>query len=138
MFDAMLTNATRLCEAILGALYRYEGGLFHPAALTGAPPALADFIWQRGSFVPAVGAALDRLLQTKTVVHTLDQAEEQFPVLWAPLVGARGTAAGADASGNPKIAHHPALLMLDDVTVEHPVAGIVGHEGNFRFFLRQQ
>ena len=68
MFDAMLTNATRLCEAILGALYRYEGGLFHPAALTGAPPALADFIWQRGSFVPAVGAALDRLLQTKTVV----------------------------------------------------------------------
>ena len=133
----MLTNATRLCEAILGALYRYEGGLFHPAALTGAPPALADFIWQR---VICAGCRrpLDRLLQTKTVVHTLDQAEEQFPVLRAPLVGARGTAAGADASGNPKIAHHPALLMLDDVTVEHPVAGIVGHEGNFRFFLRQQ
>ena len=89
IFQAMLEKAVRLCEARLGVLYRYESGFFHPAALAGAPPALADFIWQRGSFAPSVGAALDRLLQTKTVVHTLDQAKQQFPVPWAALVGAR-------------------------------------------------
>ena len=89
VFQAMLANATRLCEARLGILYRYDNGLFHPAALVGAPPALADFIWQRGPFIPPVGAALDRLLQTKKVVHTLDQAEEQVQVPWASLVGAR-------------------------------------------------
>ena len=66
IFQAMLEKAVRLCEARLGVLYRYESGFFHPAALAGAPPALADFIWQRGSFAPSVGAALDRLLQTKT------------------------------------------------------------------------
>ena len=89
VFEAMLASATRLCEAKLGILYRYDNGLFHPAALVGAPPALADFIWQRGPFIPPVGAALDRLLQTKEVVHTLDQAEERVPVPWATLVGAR-------------------------------------------------
>ena len=89
VFQAMLANATRLCEARLGILYRYDNGLFRPAALVGAPPALADFVWQRGPFIPHVGAALDRLLQTKKVVHTLDQAEEQVQVPWASLVGAR-------------------------------------------------
>ena len=41
VFEAMLASATRLCEARLGILYRYDNGLFHPAALVGAPPALA-------------------------------------------------------------------------------------------------
>jgi signal transduction histidine kinase/putative methionine-R-sulfoxide reductase with GAF domain len=89
VFDALLANATRLCEARLGVLYRYEKGLFRPAALVGAPPTLVDFIWERGPFVPRTGAALDRLLQTKEVVHTLDQAEEQVPIPWATIVGVR-------------------------------------------------
>jgi len=70
-------------------LYRYDNGLFHPAALVGATPALADFIWKRGPFVPPTGIALDRLLRTKKVVHTLDQAEEKVPVPWIALVGVR-------------------------------------------------
>ena len=77
VFQAMLANATRICEAKFGLLHRYDNGLFHPAALVGAPPALADFVWQRGPFVAPAGGALDRLLQTKKVVHTLDQAEEK-------------------------------------------------------------
>jgi GAF domain-containing protein len=89
VFEALLTNATRLCEAQLGMLYRYDNGLFHPAALVGATPALADFIWKRGPFVPPTGIALDRLLRTKKLVHTLDQAEEKVPVPWIALVGVR-------------------------------------------------
>jgi hypothetical protein len=41
-------------------------------------------------------------------------------------------------SGHPKITHHSALLMFDDVTVQHPVAGIVGDKGNLDLLLRQK
>jgi GAF domain-containing protein len=89
VFQAMLANATRICEAKFGLLHRYDNGLFYPAALVGAPPALADFVWQRGPFVAPAGGALDRLLQTKKVVHTIDQAEEKVQSASAAFAGAR-------------------------------------------------
>ena len=89
VFNAVLENAIRLCEAEFGMLHRYANGLFHPAALVGAPPALADFIWQRGPFVPPAGGSQDRLLYTKKVVHTIDQAGEQVRAPSATLAGAR-------------------------------------------------
>ena len=36
VFRAMLKNATRICEAKFGVLFRFEGGLFHPAALSAS------------------------------------------------------------------------------------------------------
>src|SRR6516165_12126014 len=39
VFNTILENATRLCEAKFGGLFRFEGGLFHPAALLNVPPA---------------------------------------------------------------------------------------------------
>jgi hypothetical protein len=41
-------------------------------------------------------------------------------------------------SGHPEITHHSALLMFDDMTVQHPVAGIVGDKGNLDLLLRQE
>src|SRR5262245_11304235 len=37
VFDAMLENATRLCEAKFGTLFRYRDGAFFPAAMVNAP-----------------------------------------------------------------------------------------------------
>jgi hypothetical protein len=37
VFEAMLANATRICEASFGVLFRFKGGKFHPAALLNAP-----------------------------------------------------------------------------------------------------
>ena len=74
VFEAMLANATRICEAKFGVLHRYENDAFHPMALLGVPPAFAEFIWQRGAFRPAAGTPLDRLLQTRDVVYTVDAA----------------------------------------------------------------
>ena len=34
VFQAMLENATRICEAKYGVLFRYEDGFFYPAAHT--------------------------------------------------------------------------------------------------------
>ena len=71
VFKAMLENAVRICGAEYGAMFRFENGAFHPAAVS-APEALVEFIWQRSSFKPPAGTPLDRLLQTEDVVHTAD------------------------------------------------------------------
>src|SRR5262249_29174623 len=49
VFDAMLTNAVRICEAKFGVLFRYDGNVFQPAATLGLPPAYAEFLQERGS-----------------------------------------------------------------------------------------
>src|SRR5215471_16188380 len=91
VFEAMLANATRLCEAKFGVLHRYSDGRFHAAALVGAPAALADFYRERGPFVPPNGGALSRMVHTKEVVHTIDQAAVQVQGASARLAGARST-----------------------------------------------
>jgi GAF domain-containing protein len=89
VFQAMLENATRICEAKFGVMYRYDGSAFRPAALLNAPQAYGDFVASRGRFLPQVGNALDRVLQTKKLVHTADQDAEQIPTPSAKLAGAR-------------------------------------------------
>ena len=44
VFDAILENATRLCEAKFGILHTYDGEGYPCVALHNAPPALADYI----------------------------------------------------------------------------------------------
>jgi hypothetical protein len=48
VFEAMLANAVRICEAGFGVMYRYDGDAFQPAAMLNAPAAYADFVWSRG------------------------------------------------------------------------------------------
>src|SRR5215831_20300499 len=43
VFNAMLENAARLCEAKFGTLYRFDGERFHSVAEIGTPPELTDF-----------------------------------------------------------------------------------------------
>jgi GAF domain-containing protein len=64
VFQTILSNATRLCEAKFGTLYRYDGGAFYPVTFHQVPSSFADFLRQRGSFVPPAGTPLDRLLRT--------------------------------------------------------------------------
>jgi GAF domain-containing protein len=89
VFEAMLANATRICEAKFGTLYRYDGGAFHPVAFHNVPSSLADFLRQRGSFVPPAGTPLDRLLRTRDVNHVADDSAEPVPGAAARLGGAR-------------------------------------------------
>src|SRR5262249_27247852 len=42
VFQAMLENATGLCEAKFGTLYTYDGNGFHAAAFHNAPPAYVE------------------------------------------------------------------------------------------------
>src|SRR5262245_21461591 len=89
VFKAMLANAVRLCDANFGVLHRYDGEAFEPVAMIGAAKAYADFAWARGRFLPEAGNALHRLLKTKVVVHTIDQAAEKVRTATGRLAGAR-------------------------------------------------
>jgi signal transduction histidine kinase len=79
VFQAMLENATRICGAKFGILFRYERGVFHPAAMTNVPPAFAKFLDRQGSFAPVRGRLFGRLAQTKKVIHVVDRATERTP-----------------------------------------------------------
>jgi GAF domain-containing protein len=89
VFDAMLENATRICEAKFGLMHRYDNGVFQTAAVLNAPPAFAEYIRQRGSFQPPAGTPLDRLLQSRDVIYTADETAESIPGVAARLGGAR-------------------------------------------------
>ena len=52
VFEAILENATRMCEAKFGVLFTYSDGLFHNAATCNVPKGLSEFYRQRGSFQP--------------------------------------------------------------------------------------
>jgi GAF domain-containing protein len=93
VFKAMLKNATRVCGAKFGVLFRYEGGLFHPMAMIDVPPAFADFLIRQGAFPPLPGRQFGRLCQTKNVVHVADVASEPGPPPSLRYGGARSTIA---------------------------------------------
>ncbi len=93
VFRAMLKNATRICGAKFGVLFRFEGGLFHPAALLDVPPAFADFLARQGSFAPEPDRLFGRLSQTKKVIHMDDRATEPEPSPSVRYGGARSSIA---------------------------------------------
>jgi signal transduction histidine kinase len=75
VFQAMLANATRICEAELGMLWRAEGDGFRVVSLHGLPPELAGMRQQQVfRFDPET--PLGRLAQTKQLIHVADATKE--------------------------------------------------------------
>ena len=91
VFQTMLENAVRVCDAKFGTLFRYDGEFLLPAAGTGTPPALADFQKQRAPFRPEPGTLHERVVRTRQVAHSADHAAEPKPGMAAKLGGARST-----------------------------------------------
>jgi signal transduction histidine kinase len=89
VFQAMLENATRICEAKFGTLFRFDGDAFHFAAEVGAPLEYAEFNRRRGPFQPVPGGQLERVMLTKQVSHTADAADPTIPSIGGRLSGAR-------------------------------------------------
>ncbi len=88
VFEAILENATRICEANFGTIYRFDGK-FHTEASLGEPPELVEFRRQRGSFLPTPGQPLDRMLRTRAVVRSTDDTAQPVMSPAAQLGGAR-------------------------------------------------
>jgi two-component system, NtrC family, sensor kinase len=71
VFDAVLENATRLCEATFGTLYRFENGAFWATALRNAPPEFAAFL-QSGPLRPSPVSTLGRAANSREPTHVVD------------------------------------------------------------------
>src|SRR5262249_53038345 len=96
VFQPMLANAIKLCEASHGAMWLREGETFRNAAFHGPLPAQYVEIW-RSATVPTDSAVLFRpLAQSRPPVHVADLREtrayldgHQLPVAAADLAGIR-------------------------------------------------
>ena len=91
VFNAMLANATRICEAKFGTIFQFDGERFRCMAEVGSPPVFVEFLKQQGSFQPLKGSHLDRIMRTKQVSHTADYAAEGIPSPPVKFGGARST-----------------------------------------------
>src|SRR5664279_2723623 len=95
VFQAMLENATRLCEASYGAMWLCEGDGFRSAALYGALPAAWQQQWQtKASFRFHPDAPAFRAIKTRKPVHVVDLSQTAAYREGEPLV-----VSGVDVAG---------------------------------------
>ena len=76
VFEAMLVNAVRLCEAKFGNLYLYEGGALRIVASHNVPPAF-DQARRSGPIHPPPGSPAGEVIRTKQTVHVADMVATQ-------------------------------------------------------------
>src|SRR5262249_3352908 len=72
VFQAMLENATRLCEAKFGSMYLYQGDAFRFVAQHNAPPAYVEARTRNPIIRPPPYTPLGRVATTKQVSHIAD------------------------------------------------------------------
>jgi two-component system, NtrC family, sensor kinase len=84
VFQAMLENAVRICDASFGMLFRMEDGLVSAVAMVGVPPQFAEF-WHRGPQRPGPRTALGRIIEKKQTVHVADVKTEQAYIEGEPI-----------------------------------------------------
>ena len=88
VFEAMLQNSVRICEAGFGQMFLREGDSVRLVAAIGVPTALVEFDKRRGAFQPTSGGGLDQVMRTKQVAHIADLASEHASYPPAKLGGA--------------------------------------------------
>jgi GAF domain-containing protein len=76
VFQAILENAKRICDAKFGTLFLREADLFQLAALNGVPLALAEELRRVGPRRPAPNTVLGRIVATNRTVHIPDVMAE--------------------------------------------------------------
>ena len=74
VFEAMLANALRLCQAHMGLMVLAEDGIFRPIADRGVPPDFAEFLRKLPPFKPPPGTSTYRMMQEKRTIQVPDAA----------------------------------------------------------------
>jgi signal transduction histidine kinase len=74
VFKTILENATRICGAEFGHLFRYEAGAFRAVAMHNTPAAFDEFL-QAGPVQPAPGTGLARIVDNPRPIHIRDVRE---------------------------------------------------------------
>ena len=78
VFNAMLENATRICDASYAAMWLHDGDGFRNAAFHGALPPAYTEQWQSGmAFDPGPHSPLTRMSQTRKPLQVADMQEDR-------------------------------------------------------------
>ncbi len=86
VFEAILANATRLCEASYGTLWLCEGDSIRLVALHGTVSDAYAAERQRGAvFRPGPGVSITRPIRTRQTLHIADMSAEQSYLDREPL-----------------------------------------------------
>ena len=75
VFEAILENATRICDAKFGTLYLRDGDAFRVVAMHNTPPAYAAARQREPLVRPPPDSILGRVSASKQVVHITDVRE---------------------------------------------------------------
>jgi two-component system, NtrC family, sensor kinase len=84
VFRAMLENATRICGAHFGSLWRFEHGAVRLVSNFNHPPAFAEFL-QQGPHRPSPHNAIARVIETSQALHIVDYRTDQAYLNHDPL-----------------------------------------------------
>jgi GAF domain-containing protein len=103
VFQAILENATTICEAKFGGLALCESDAVRICAVHNAPSGFADFA-ARGPFRPGPKVPLGRAIRTKQIIHVADIREDESYLERDPLA-----VAGAELGGYRTILKVPML-----------------------------
>ena len=111
VFDTILENAMRLCEAEMGYVYSVEDGKLSPAAARGGPPEYEAMMRNRGAWRPDERAGPTQAIRWKQPVLVDDLREH-------PLYAERDPTAIAmvDRFGLRTLLHVP--MLKDDEAID--------------------
>ena len=87
VFEAMLENATRLCEARFGEMFLLSGDSFRSVALHGVPASLAEFRATNPPLQPQSHIPIARAVRNRLVEHVTDvRLEQGYGEGYSPIV----------------------------------------------------
>jgi signal transduction histidine kinase len=94
VLDTLLENATRLCNAESGLIWRFDGEVFRAAAAYGVKKELVDF-WARNPIHPGRGSITGRAaLERRTVQITDALGDPQYQLAESQKIGGYRTLLG--------------------------------------------
>jgi class 3 adenylate cyclase/putative methionine-R-sulfoxide reductase with GAF domain len=115
VFQAMLGNATRICDAKFANLLLYDGGAFRVASLHAAPAGWAEFRLSEPIVRPSRrDDPLYRLAATKQLQHVPDIKAEKAYIEHDPPIVAMADVAGART------------VLLVPMLKENELVGVIG------------
>jgi len=126
VFQSILANAVRICEAKFGTLYRTEGDSVRCVAMHGAPKAFAEERRRVPVIRPAPTTALARALATKRPVQIADVRDYPDPP------------SGYTVGTLPKLAGARTLLAVPLLTDVELVGAIIIYRQEVRQFTDKQ
>jgi GAF domain-containing protein len=94
VLDTLTENATKLCDASYGAIFRLEGEVLRVGALYGATSEVQE-LWRRGELRPGRGSCAGRVALTHRAVQILDVlADPEYEPFSAQRIAGARTVVG--------------------------------------------